>query len=277
MPFLDRATVRDAVVDDLAAETESLLPLLRDLGPRDWDALTPAAGWSIRDQVTHLAYFDDATLLALHDPHSFARQRSELVALGTGFPDAIASVYRARSGQQCLAWFERSRAALLESYRGADPGVRLPWYGPDMGLASSATGRLMETFAHGHDVADTLGVARAPTARLRHVADLGVRTFGFAFQLRGLPVPDTQVRVELAAPDRTTWAWGPDGATDLVRGTALDFCLVVTQRRNVADTGLQVIGATATEWISIAQAYAGAPSDGRPAGIFADRVAEVSR
>jgi uncharacterized protein (TIGR03084 family) len=258
-----KAAVRDAVVADFTAETESLLTLLRDLAPGDWDAPTPAAGWSIRDQVTHLAYF------AVDDPEMFARQRSELLALGAGFPDAVAAVYRAWSGERCLAWFERSRAALLEVYRRADPAARLPWYGPGMGLASSATGRLMETFAHGTDVADTLGVHRPPTARLRHVADIGVRTFGFAFELRGRPVPEAAVRVELAAPDGSTWTWGPATGEDVVRGPALDFCLVVTQRRNAADTQLQVSGPTATEWISIAQAYAGAPSDGRRPGLFA--------
>jgi uncharacterized protein (TIGR03084 family) len=127
----------------------------------------------------------------------------------------------------------------------------------------------METFAHGQDVADTLGVTREPTARLRHVADIGVRTFAFAFQLRGRPVPAAQVRVELVAPDGSSWTWGPAEAVDVVRGSALDFCLVVTQRRNVADTHLSVRGSVATEWIQIAQAYAGRPSDGRPAGMFA--------
>jgi uncharacterized protein (TIGR03084 family) len=283
-----KGAVRDAVVADLGAETDSLLKLIRDLSPGEWDAPTPAAGWSIRDQVTHLAYFDDATLLAIDDPEAFAQQRGELTALGPGFPDAVAAVYRPWPGQRCLDWFERSRSALLAMYLRTDPAARLPWYGPDMGLASSASGRLMETFAHGQDVADTLGVTREPTARLRHVADIGVRTFGFAFRLRARPVPDAQVRVELAAPGGSSWTWGPADAADVVRGSALDFCLVVTQRRNVADTDLHVGGSTATEWIEIAQAYAGEPSDGRPAGrgsgnlrsadhIAADHVAQVSR
>ena len=49
-----------------------------------------------------------------------------------------------------------------------------------------ATARLMETFAHGRDVADALGAhARAATARLRHVCHLGVRTRGFAYLING--------------------------------------------------------------------------------------------
>lgn len=263
-----KAAVRDEVVADLADETAALLDLIGRLDGAAWDAPTPAAGWSIRDQITHLAYFDDATLLAMADPGAFARQRAELMALGPGFPDAVAAVYAGWSGERCRTWFELSRASLLDAYRAADPALRLPWYGPDMGLTSSATGRLMETWAHGQDLVDTLGAVRPATARLRHVADIGVRTFTFAFQLRGLPVPDRRVRVELDGPDGARWTWGPDSAQDAVRGAALDFCLVVTQRRNVADTHLEVSGPIAAEWMSIAQAYAGAPSNGRPAGMF---------
>lgn len=265
----DKAAVRDAVVADLAAETESLLNLVKTLPLDGWDLSTPAEGWSIRDQITHLAYFDDATLLAIDDSAAFARQREALLGLGPAFPDAVAAVFRGKSGDDCLTWFETSRARLLDEYRVAAPSARLPWFGPDMGVASSATARLMETWAHGQDIADALGIDRTPTARLRHVADIGVRTFGFAFQLRGRTVPDVPLRVELTAPDGSTWAWGPDTAGEFVRGSALDFCLVVTQRRNVADTGLKVSGDTAESWIAIAQAYAGAPANGRPAGMFA--------
>ena len=149
-----------------------------------------------------------------------------------------------------------------------------------MGLVSSATGRLMETWAHGQDILDTLGERREPTPRLRHIAELGVRTFAFCFRLRGRPVPRTPVRIELsgpAAPSRPRgpdtpggqrWSWGPDGAADRIEGDAEEFCLVITQRRNVADTGLTVTGPVAAEWIAIAQAFAGAATDTRPPGSF---------
>jgi hypothetical protein len=38
----------------------------------------------------------------------------------------------------------------------------------------------------------------------------------------------------------------------------------VTQRRHVTDTDLVVSGPVAAQWISIAQAFAGAPGTGRP-------------
>jgi uncharacterized protein (TIGR03084 family) len=265
-----RAAVLGQLAADLAAEAGKLAGVLSALKPRDWDRDTPAVGWTIRDQVTHLAFFDDATLLAIADPAGFDAQRAELLAFGDRFPDVVAAQYRHLPGRDGLAWFLRSRDALLAAYRAADPRLRLPWYGPDMSLASSVTGRLMETWAHGQDIIDTLGERREPTARLRHIADLGVRTLAFSFRLRGLPVPAEKVRVELTGPGgpgSQRWTWGPDGAANRVEGDAEEFCLVVTQRRNVADTVLTVTGPVATRWIAIAQAFAGAPSDPRPPGL----------
>jgi uncharacterized protein (TIGR03084 family) len=126
----------------------------------------------------------------------------------------------------------------------------------------------METWAHGQDVADTLDVRRVPTGRLRHVAFLGVRALPNSYRARGLAVPAEPVRVELDGPEGDTWVYGPDGAADVVRGPALDFCLVVTRRRHPADTDLETAGPVAAEWLSIAQAFAGPPGQGRRPGEF---------
>jgi uncharacterized protein (TIGR03084 family) len=162
-----------------------------------------------------------------------------------------------------LAWFQAARKSLLDGYAAADPARRLPWYGPDMGVASSVTARLMETWAHGQDIADALGVTREPTARLRHVAHIGIRALPYSFTVRGLPVPADLIRVELGAPDTSRWTWGPAAATNRITGSALDFCLVVTQRRHRDDTDLVVTGETARSWIAIAQAFAGPAGPGR--------------
>jgi len=68
-----------------------------------------------------------------------------------------------------------------------------------MSAASSVTARLMETWAHGQDIADALGISRIATSRLRHVAQIGVSTIGFSFALRGLPAPERPVRIEITA------------------------------------------------------------------------------
>jgi uncharacterized protein (TIGR03084 family) len=256
----------DELLDDLIAETASLRRILAGIGAAGWDAPTPAEGWAVRDQIGHLAYFDETALTALVDPERFAADAADLAARGADFADAVARDHRRRSGDDLLAWWDRARAALVVAYRGADPRGRLPWYGPPMSVMSAATARLMETWAHGVDVADALGVALEDSPRLRHVAHLGVRTMGFSFSHHGLALPKRPVRVDLTSAGGHSWTFGPDEADDLVRGPALDFCTVVTQRRNVADTALEVVGPVARAWMDTAQIFAGRPTRPPPAG-----------
>jgi uncharacterized protein (TIGR03084 family) len=130
-----------------------------------------------------------------------------------------------------------------------------------MSALSFATARLMETWAHGQDVAVTLGTTIEPTDRLRHVCHIGVTTRGWSYANRREAVPDAPVRVELVSPSGASWTWGSDDAEDRVTGTALDFCLVVTQRRLLTDTGLRCEGEAAEGWMQRAQAFAGGPTD----------------
>ena len=133
-----------------------------------------------------------------------------------------------------------------------------------MGAKSFLTARLMEVWAHGQDIVDAVDADRDATDRLRHIAQLGVITRSWSYIVRSEQPPTTPVLVELEAPSGATWTWGPSDAHDSVVGPALDFCLVVTQRRNVADTTLNVTGAAAAEWMTKAQAFAGGPTDGPP-------------
>ncbi|WP_028922896.1 TIGR03084 family metal-binding protein [Pseudonocardia acaciae] len=247
---------------DLAEETGTLRALLAGLDPAGWELATPAEGWAVRDQVSHLAYFDDAAIRSAVDPDGFTADMQRTLTSGLT-PDDIAARYRDLHPDDLLAWFDSSRAGLIKTFAALDPGKRVPWFGPPMSAASSVTARLMETWAHGQDVADALGVVREPTDRLRHVAHIGVRALPFSYALRGLEAPEAPVRVELTAPTGDLWTWGPPDAADVVRAPALDFCLLVTQRRHRDDLTLEVTGKVATEWTTIAQAFAGAPGPGR--------------
>jgi uncharacterized protein (TIGR03084 family) len=253
-----------SLLDDLEAESAVLDGLLSELDSDGWELPTPAVGWAIRDQVSHLAYFDETCRRALVDPDGFRADAAALQARGPAFPDLVAAEHRGWPPDELLSWFRRTRADLLAAYATADPKARIPWYGTEMAAASAITARLMETWAHGQDVADALNATWPETARLRHIAHLGVRTLGHSFRLRGLDVPDRPVRVELRPPDDPQWTWGPEDAKDVVAGPAVDFCLVVTQRRNVLDTRLDVRGDVAATWLQIAQAFAGEPAHGRP-------------
>ena len=253
----------DALLDDLLAETAALCTVLDGLEDAAWDTPTPAPEWSVKDQIVHLAYFDDAQRQAIVDPDAFVATRAEALADVDAFVDRVTQAHRGLPPTEVRTWLGRARSDLAAATRAADPSVRVPWYGPSMTLASSVTARIMETWAHGQDVFDAVGAVHEPSDRLRHVAFLGQRAFANSFVARGRDVPDIAVRVELQAPDGGTWTFGDDGATEVVRGPAEDFCLVVTQRRHVDDTALVAEGAVAHEWLTIAQAYAGPPGAGR--------------
>ncbi len=170
---------------------------------------------------------------------------------------------RAMAGRDVLAWWQGARRQMMDAATALDAHDRVPWYGPPMSALSFVSARLMETWAHGQDVADALGLTRVPTARLRHIAHLGVRARPFSYVVRGLDVPADTVRVELTGPSGEHWSWDAGPVSDLVRGPALDFCLVVTQRRHISDTALTVRGSLASQWLAIAQAFAGPPGPGR--------------
>jgi uncharacterized protein (TIGR03084 family) len=257
-----------ALADDAQAEHDVLADLLRDRPDEDWDRPTPAPRWTVRDQISHLAFFDHVTRLAVADHAAFGALRDEALQDLEGYVEKVLSSGAGRSGTQMLEWWARERADLVAAVRAADPSQRVPWFGPSMSLASKTTARIMETWAHGQDVVDALGIVRPPSARLAHVARIGVLALPNSYRARGRDVPDVPVRVALDAPDGSVWAWGPEDSADVVAGPAEDFCLVVTQRRHVDDTALHVTGPVATEWVSIAQAFAGPPGEGRAPGQF---------
>jgi hypothetical protein len=51
-----------------------------------------------------------------------------------------------------------------------------------------------------------------------------------------------------------------------VTGPALDFCLLVTQRRHRTDLHVTADGPDADRWLDIAQCFAGPPGTGRAPG-----------
>jgi uncharacterized protein (TIGR03084 family) len=250
---------------DLRDEQDSLDAVVADLDEDRWATPTPSPGWTVADQIGHLTYFDGAASLAITDPAAFESSVGELVAtMRDGSADDL-TLHRHLAPAELLAAWRANRRRLAEVAAPLDAKARIPWYGPSMSARSFLTARLMETWAHGQDVVDALGADRPASGRLRHIAQLGFITRGWSYANRGLEVPEAPVRVELAGPDGDTWSWGPDDASDVVRGDALDFCLVVTQRRHLSDTGLDVVGDAALDWMLKAQAFAGPPTVRPPA------------
>ncbi|CAM2835178.1 TIGR03084 family metal-binding protein [Prescottella defluvii] len=253
------------IVDDLRAEGAALDALVADLPDERWGTSTPAEGWTVAHQIGHLVWTDRAALLAATDADAFAAQLTEAWKNPFGFVDEGAEVEAQRPPRELLADWREVRNRLAAVLEAVPAGTALPWYGPPMSAASMATARLMETWAHGRDVADALGAVSGPTDRLQHIARLGVRTRDFAYSVNQLTPPAEEFRVELTAPDGAVWGWGPEDAAQRVSGSAEDFCLLVTQRAHRRDTDLRATGADAETWLGIAQAFAGPSGAGRDA------------
>lgn len=242
---------------DLAAEHAALDAVVAGLTDEQWATPTPSPGWTVADQIGHLTYFDGAAAIAITDEAAFAASIGALLEDMDGV-----TLHRHLAPSELLAAWRANRARLLDVARQLEPGRRVPWYGPSMSARSFLTARLMETWAHGQDVVDAVGATREATDRLRHICQIGFITRGWTYANRQEEQPPTAVRLELTSPSGSLWTWGPDDAPESVRGPALDFCLVVTQRRHVDDTALETSGPAARDWMEKAQAFAGPATTG---------------
>lgn len=246
---------------DFRDESEALYALLSPLPDDAFNQQTAFKGWTINNVLGHLHVWNWAADLALKD--------------GDGFMDFLksASAHISRGSVNAFErdWLDGLEGhALLEAWRefyletaerfgAADPSMRVKWAGPDMSVRSSITARLMETWAHGQEVYDQCGVLRQNADRIRNVVVLGVNTYGWTFKTRGEMAPEPMPHVKLTAPSGDVWTYGEASEIELIEGAAEEFCQVVTQTRNIADTKLHVVGPHATRWMSIAQCFAGPP------------------
>jgi uncharacterized protein (TIGR03084 family) len=251
------------VVADLRAESDDVDALVAELPAERWADATPSPGWTIAHQIGHLLWTDRVSLISITDEEQFGEALAAAGANPDGFVDAGAEELAAVPPAELLADWRSTRHRLHDALLAVAEGRKLPWFGPPMSATSMATARMMETWAHGLDVADALGVKRPATDRLRSIAHLGVRTRDYAYFVNNLAPPAEQFRVELRSPAGDTWSWGPADAAQRVTGSAEDFCFLVTQRRPLGGLDLVAEGPDAQRWLEIAQAFAGPPGGGR--------------
>jgi uncharacterized protein (TIGR03084 family) len=247
---------------DFCQESETLFALLDPLSDPEWEQKTQFKGWTINDVVAHLHFGNYAADLSLQDSAAFVafmQGRTSARPPGGGHLGFTHAWLGGIKGRALLQRWRDFYLEMTERFAVADPKMRVKWVGPDMSVRSSITARLMETWAHGQAVYDLLGQGRHDTDRIKNVAVLGINTFGWTFTNRGLAVPAEMPTVRLTAPSGALWQWGRPEADNLVEGSAVEFSQVVTQVRSLADTTLRVVGATATQWMSIAQCFAGPP------------------
>ncbi len=245
----------DQICDDLEAETQALAAVVENLTEAQWRAPTVAEGWDSHETVLHLGAADFFAHLTLTDQPEFAKAHERLSAGEVSLNGLLPASVHESSGADLWPWFRSLRTDMIAAFRRCQPKDRIAWIGPEIGAMSMASGRMMESWTHAHDLADTFGVDYPRTDRLRHVAHLGVVTRGFSYINRGLTPPAEPVRVELAAPSGDVWTWGAEGAEATVRGSAYEFCKVITHRQTLAESSLDATGDLAIEWMQIAQPW----------------------
>ena len=255
---------------DFKAEADALHALLVTLSDADWARPTLFKRWTTNDIVQHLHAGDLMAAASVAGENPFRQMRAEIQeARDNGLTRVEETRQRLGNptGRALLDIWYAAMAGLCEKLSAMPPDTRLKWAGPDMGVRMFTTARQMETWAHGQAIYDLMGMTREPTGRLRNIAEIGVRTYGWTFINRQRDVPGPAPYVRLAAPSGGVWEWNDPSTDNIVEGSALEFCQVVTQTRNVADTAIVATGAPAREWMRLAQCFAGPPEEPSAPGL----------
>ena len=260
----DAAAALQSVVADLRAEGDELYALLSDMDTGYWTQHSSFKDWTVWDVVAHLHFSDHMALTSLKSADAFKALMKDIMATGSARQytnDWLSVDGHSVNGPELLARWRTMFIELCDALAAADPEQRFVWAGPGMKARMFATARQMETWAHGWEIYDLMGLPRTHTDRIENIATIGVRTFGWTFTNRKLPVPEVAPYVRLTAPSGAIWAWNEPDTGHSVIGSAVEFCQVVTQVRNIADTNLEVTGDNAIAWMAIAQCFAGPPEE----------------
>ncbi len=247
------------VINDLRAEGDELYAFLLTVGEEDWDRVTTFKNWTINDVVQHLYFGDYLGMTSHRNGAEFLAFMETVQASKQPLVEYTRAWLNSESGSAMLERWYKQFSEMCDLFAASDPAMRLTWAGPDMGLKMFATARLMEPWAHGWEIYDLLKASRQHTDRIRHIATIGVKTYGWTFANRKLEPPGPPPYIKLTAPSGDTWEWNTPQEGNQVAGQAVEFCQVVTQVRNIADTDLVVSGEPATQWMAMAQCFAGPP------------------
>lgn len=229
--------------------------MVSGLDEAGWKTPSACAGWSVADVVLHMAQTDEMAIASVED------RMGEFLA---GFPPTATSI---DEGAELMVQAERtSGAAAFERWQSrsselralfaaCDPSARLNWVAGTLSARTLATTRMTECWIHTGDIASGLGVAREPTDRTRHIARLAWRTLPYAFTLNGREMSGP-VAFELTGPDGAEWSFSSGDPLTVVRGPALDLCMVAARRWKPADTALSGEGPDFDAVLDVVRTYA---------------------
>lgn len=263
-------TGQNDVYSDLAAEGDALDVLVAGLDDEGWATPTPSPGWTIGNQIAHLAFISHLAVLSSTDPEAFEIEAAPSRVDFQGSVDAKLAEYMNDSREGVLSRWRTNREKGAKGLAAVPEGQMVPWLQTPLPPSVLAAAGIMEIFGHGQDVADALRVKRERTDRIVHLTYFGLLTRAFGYVAHGEEPPTEPVRLELVAPSGAKWNFGPEDSTEYVSGSAWDFCLLALRRRHRDDLDLTAHGAEASHWLDIAQAYRGPAGEGRRPGQFAD-------
>jgi enediyne biosynthesis protein E11 len=265
----DSVSSTSDVYADLMAEGEVIDQIVAGLDTAQWDSPTPAPRWTIKHQVAHLSSMAYIAGLAASDPELFIKLASSAANDFDAAVEALLTPYLDASPADLLARWRTEREGATRALAALPPDQMVPWVARQIPAGVLACAGMMELFAHGQDIIDTIGGRRTYTDRIGHLAWFATRNRDFGYLVRGETPPAEEFRFELTAPSGALWEFGPADAANRVTGPALDFCLLATRRRHRDDLAVRATGAEADHWMDIAQAYRGSPGLGRVRGQFA--------
>ncbi|PPR34174.1 MAG: hypothetical protein CFH35_02003 [Alphaproteobacteria bacterium MarineAlpha9_Bin5] len=247
---------------DFKTESDALYQLLKPLSDEDLEQTTQFKDWTLNTVLQHLHYFNYAADMSLKDEQGILQLLKNLQESQKTGESLVAYTDRQLDGikgQSLLRLWRDYYTGMAGSFREADPKKRVKWAGPDMSVLSSITARLMETWSHGQEVYDLLGVVREDSNYIKNIVVIGNNTFGWTFVNRGEETPYNKPFLRLCGPTGDVWEFNDHSEDNHIEGSATEFCQVVTQTRNIQDTTLNVVGKTANRWMAVAQCFAGPP------------------
>ncbi len=249
---------------DFLKESKLLYDLLKNRDKSDLDLITQFKNWSINDVIGHLYLFNVAAMKTVDSPKSFDDFFApffKLLQKGQSMVQAQVPWLNGLSGHMLLNKWWNSCVELENIYSVIDPKLRVKWAGPEMSAKSSITARQMETWSHGHEVFDRLGKKRIEGDHIKNIVHLGVSTFEWTFMNRKIQLPKSKPFIFLKLPSGKEISYNDQNNNNFIKGSAVEFCQVVTQVRNISDTSLNVKGNNSTTWMRYAQCFAGKPEN----------------
>jgi uncharacterized protein (TIGR03084 family) len=239
------------ILADLVAEQQSLDQSLQRSPDRDWKKRVDGTPTTVQDTIAILAWEEQHAAKALTGEASVLDEVEEYADFADHLRQAVAEGNGKRP-QEVIEWWRFARADVVSALYLNKPDDRVPWVGGDVSARTFATLRLAETWARGLGILTTLDKEIVDTPRLRHIAWLGWATLPYAFDLAGDEYDDP-IRVEVTGPAYARWVFGPDDASDVVRGAAGDWCRLVVGRPVPAkSSSLKATGPVAERALEVA-------------------------